>query len=360
MRITVLTPIHTGVYQDDTQMFCDGLEKYHGHTVNRAELWYEKGRMAHKKGMKIDFEAIKNSDIIWAPYEPLVPAALMLKKEYGVPVLGHWEVIPQGRFELDKVDTHWGTTTKYPEEEHFYTEYKFLAEEFYKCDGHTTIGLSEKYKLERLAGRKLFDSWIKPYPMNDELLKENIIENPEQKNQVVCIIGLKPHKRPHHVIKAMSMVTNAPKLIFVGEGPLMGTIKEYAKELKVDVEFTGRITDKEKFKIIQESKFLVQPWVALPVSEAAYYKKASISYDDPFIRDRLMETPFYCECNNIKDMAGAIVYLIDNPDIAKKIGENAHNEFVNGGTHTYFLKQASEILNKHLECTILKAGEKNE
>ena len=61
MKIIVITPVHTGVYKDDTQMFCDGLEKYFGHEIVRAEIWYDQGNVCCRYGNTMDTEKFKQT-----------------------------------------------------------------------------------------------------------------------------------------------------------------------------------------------------------------------------------------------------------------------------------------------------------
>jgi len=51
------------------------------------------------------------------------------------------------------------------------------------------------------------------------------------------------------------------RFIVVGDGPMRESWQALAKQLKVDknVLFTGRVSEKDKLKIISESKFLVLP-----------------------------------------------------------------------------------------------------
>ena len=59
MKVLVIVPIKTGVYEDDTEMFCKGLEKYHNHEVIRAEIWFDNGEIVCKEGTYIDIDLLK-------------------------------------------------------------------------------------------------------------------------------------------------------------------------------------------------------------------------------------------------------------------------------------------------------------
>ena len=63
MKIIVYDPFTTGIYKDDTMMFCEQFEKL-GHTVIKIN--------AHKPSLDI----LKGGDVILSPYEAEILQAL--------------------------------------------------------------------------------------------------------------------------------------------------------------------------------------------------------------------------------------------------------------------------------------------
>lgn len=351
MKVFVITPITTGIYKDDTEMFCEGLEKYFCHEVVRGRLYIKNNDILVKDNFDLEKE-IKGCDVIWAPYEPLIPIGIYLKEEHKIPLLGHFEVVPPGRVNLDNINLHHLVSTNPLGKNEHYEEYRNYAHGFLRCDVKTVIGQEEKYKIEKLLGKKIQDkTYIKPYPVDNEYLESFKINNCKEKNQIVCISSLVPHKKVHHLIKAFSLIKNQTKLIIIGQGKIESELKEYAKRLKLNIDFVGLISDEEKFKIIQESMFLVHPWACLPVGEAAFFKKASINYDEAILRDRLNDMPYYAEANNIMDLAQCIDNFIINTKLRKEWGEKAHKMLINGETETYLLRKACSKINDLLILT---------
>jgi len=349
MKILVIVPVKTGMFIDDTEMFCRGLEKYCGHEITRAELWFHKGEIVAKEDTYIDIDLFKGVDVIWAPYEPLIPVAIIFGKDFKIPVVGHFEIIPPGRINMDNLDKHWFENTEKPVNEINYLQYKFLGESFMKCDVKTVIGDYQKYQIERLVGRKIKDkTFIKPYPLDNEILEKYRKKDVKEKYQIASITRFAPHKRTHHIIKAMSLLKNPPKLVLISFGKDKLKLIKMAKDLGVDVDFKGVISEKEKVEIIQESMFFVHPWTCLPVGEVAYFKKLSINYDDPTIRDRLNDMAYFVENNNIPKLAEAIQYFIDNPKERKRLGEKAYKDLIEGNTETYLLEEAVKRVNETL------------
>jgi glycosyltransferase involved in cell wall biosynthesis len=309
----------------------------------------------------MDTEKFKGADVVWAPYEPLIPVALWIREECKIPVLGHFEVIPPGRFSMEAIDKYWFYNEEMPDLEsktfNEYAKYRYLAIAFANCDIKTIIGLEQKYKIEKLLGCQLDgELFIKPYPLDEELLDKYKDPNIKEKRQILSILSLQPHKRTAHVIRALSLIKNPPELIIIGgckknkEGKKeeFDKLIELAKKYNVKVTFKDVVSDEEKCKLIQESMFTVHPWACLPVTEVAYFKKASICYDDPVLRDRLADLPFYVLDNNIVEMAQAIDYFDKNPEFRKKWGEKAYNDLISNKTHTHLLKEACKQVNETL------------
>lgn len=349
MKIMIIVPITTGVYKDDTTMFCEGLEKYCEHEIIRAEIWSNGGKIYCRKQINMK-ELIKGVEVIWAPYEPLIQVANFFGKEFNIPVVGHFEVMPPGKFMLEEKQNHWFKNVTPPTEHLEYDTYRHLVKEYEKCEIKTITGIGEKYKVEGLLGKKLKDEiYIKPYPVDNEMLEEYKIENVEEKDYILSISRTEYHKKLHHVIKALSLLENPPKLKIIGHGKAKDFLINLAKELKVDVEFISLISDKEKAKLIQECMFLAHGWACLPIGECSYYKKPSINYDDTMIRDRLNDMCYYVENNNIEELAKTIQMFIDKPELRKEYGEKFYKYLIDGKAETYLLKTACEKMSKMFE-----------
>jgi len=345
MKIIVIKPIDTGKYEDMTDLFCKGLEKYCGHEIVKAPLISEKGEI-QKWQKDFNINDLKNSDLIWAPFEPLIPVALALKEHLHIPVVGHFEIMPPTRFSLDEInESFFRNITVSHDRRGYHLLYKQYMDAYLKCDICTYLGNYERYNMERLHGNKIDkELYNEPYTINDELFKELQLDS-TTKNQVVSIFRLVSNKRCHHVIKAFSLLKNPPKYIIIGDGPDKMSLITYAKELGVDIEFKGIISDEEKAKIINESLFSVHPWACLPVGECAYFNKVSICYFDPLLHKRLKDMVIFVENNNIQKLADKMQELIDDKDKCIEYGIKANAELMNNRTDIFTVEEASKRLN---------------
>jgi len=338
MNITVITPITTGKYRDDTMIFCEGFEKL-GHNVYRVTLVVDGDKIV---GEQPDLERIKNSDVVWAPFEPLAPVATYFKNKYGIPAVSHFEVIPPGRLSLDTIDKYWFNNVN-PIEDKYYKEYKMYVDQYLESDGKTITCETHKRGLERFIGYKLRDIPIRPYALDNETIYKYLTRR-DVKNQIFSSLRLVDHKRIHHVITALSLLETPPKYVIVGDGPERQKLEKLAKELKVDVDFKGICSDEDKYKLLQESMFCIYPWAWLPVCEAAYCNKPSIAYDSSDTRERLGRVPNYVQNNSIARLAEAIQNLIDNTELTIKLGIDAFENMYKYDCCTYNQLTACKIM----------------
>ncbi len=344
-KIAVLKPFTTGAYKDDTTMFIEGMRKYMGWEVIEVPLFLDDtGISAYEP---FDHKILKGVDMYWAPYEPLIKVAHMLQQEYPAPVVGHFEIVPPWRVNLDKVyNAYCGTNQLTEDDKKHYKDYKEYALAWYSCEERTMTDPYTLYNIEKLLGFAMDKCYhIKPYPLDNELL-DSFRKEQEPKFQICTISRLVPHKRIHHVIEALSQLKkeNRPHYVVVGGGPEKQRLINLANQLDVSIEFKDLSTDAEKAKVIQESMFCVQLWSWLPVGEAAYLKRCSIAYDHPDTRHRLRNMPLYSDCNDIRALSNTIEYLTDNPHIRTEYAEDAYSELIENHTDTHLLEEATKRL----------------
>jgi len=170
-------------------------------------------------------------------------------------------------------------------------------------------------------------------------VEENINENKEVKT-ILCIARLIPFKGQDYLIKAFKKVVSNRKdvkLIIAGEGPRYKKLKEMVTELGIEdsVEITGKLVkEQEKWKLLKESYIFVLPSVyrrtpeawGLVVNEAAMMKKPIITtnmtgVDGEIVVDK--KSGLIVKEKNENQLAEAILELLNNPEKARKYGENA-------------------------------------
>jgi glycosyltransferase involved in cell wall biosynthesis len=304
-------------------MLIEGLTKYHNCEVYIVTVVDGLGTSS------VPLETLENADVIWAPYEPLIPHALHFREKFGIPVVGHFEVVLEERL----------TNPQYRE---LYTEY---AKDWLLCDKKTVVGETHFSRIKELLNNEVdrADVSVKYYPVDTEMLEANRVEV-EEKKQVISCMRLVPHKKHLEIIKAIAASKTKPVYVIVGKGPEAESIRNTAEELGVTVVMKGLVSDKQKHALIQESMFCIHPWAWLPVGEAAYYKKASVAYYNDDTIERLGAMPVYVRPSDTKMLAEAIDLLSSDKKMRVRAGEKAFSILNNGDCFSLPLIHASKKL----------------
>lgn len=345
-KITVIMPLNTGLYKDDTTCMVEGLKDL-GHHVN--ELSLSNIETGTRELNDADFESCKGSNFIYCPYEALLPIAYELKSKLKIPVFGHIEIMPPGRFFLDNIELHYLVNTIDLSEEIMPKEffrYKNLTNLWDTCDIRSCIDEWTLSNFELLVGRHFRRPvFLKAYPLDFKML-ESYKKDLPKKNQICSVMRFVPHKKIHHIIKALSLLKNPPKYVIIGktQGPCKLDCMKYAESLGVNIEFSNIVNDEEKCKIIQESLFCIYPFAWLPPAEAAYFSVPSIVYDRPDTRTRLGNMPVYCNNNDIFMLSSLIEVLSQNDEYRTACGKQAKDVLINKECMIFDKKDAAEHL----------------
>ncbi len=158
------------------------------------------------------------------------------------------------------------------------------------------------------------------------------IEISNQKNQLCYVGGLSENRGTYTLVKSMKTVDS--KLVLAGNFESQELLNKCKQEKEWEkVEFKGYVDRKEISKILGESKIgmvnlkpIINYVDALPVKMFEYMIAGIpvVTSNFPLWKD-IVETNQCGICidpNNVDKIAEAINYLLNNPDIAKEMGEN--------------------------------------
>lgn len=118
---------------------------------------------------------------------------------------------------------------------------------------------------------------------------------------------------------------------FVGSGPAIERLKDYAEELGVSdyVTFTGRVPDKDMLEMLNTADVCVNPDVANQMNDQSTMNKVMeyMALGKPIVQFDLKEGRYsaqraslYAERNNEIDLARKIIQLINDPDLRQEMG----------------------------------------
>jgi glycosyltransferase involved in cell wall biosynthesis len=152
-------------------------------------------------------------------------------------------------------------------------------------------------------------------------------------------------KGVHLLLEALALI--APRrphlrLVIAGDGPERTPLQQCAGELGLTdrTEFIGAISQERMAALYQSAAMAVFPFVAaaggdqegfgLVVVEAQGCACPVIASDVPAVRDTIIdgETGLLVQSGNVADLATRIEFLLDNPELALRLGTNGRRSAV--------------------------------
>jgi len=238
---------------------------------------------------------------------------------------------------------------KYGRKDFFYKLMLFLERRTFK-NAHVCIATNESYKkiaLER-GGKKPEEVFVVRSGPNLNRLKR-VAPNQKWKqgrNYLVGYVGVMGKQEGlTYLVDAANHITrdlNWPDIHFVciGGGTELENIKKYAKEKEVmdHFTFTGRIPDKTLLEILNTADICVNPdeynemndkSTMNKVMEYMALGKAIVQFDLSEGRVSAQEASLYARRNDPVDFAKKIITLLENPDLAEKMGLYGYNRVKN-------------------------------
>jgi rhamnosyl/mannosyltransferase len=227
----------------------------------------------------------------------------------------------------------------------FYTPFHFFGEmlrRFYLFPllkfSKKIIATSQNY-VEDSAILKNFRNKVKIIPLGVDIKKFKPLKLKKQKKKVLLFLGrLFPYKGLEYLLQAIKIVSEKRKdfiLYIVGEGKLRKKLEGMTKILKIEnfVKFTGKVPDEQAVKYYNLCDIFILPSIhkseAFGISqlEAMACGKPIISTNlkgsaVPWVNQH-MKTGLIVEPKNSKALAEAIIYLLENEKLRKRMGMNA-------------------------------------
>jgi len=199
----------------------------------------------------------------------------------------------------------------------------------YRSKPTITVSKSTKGDLETLGFKRTF---IVPEGLSLKPIDK--IPEKEEKPTIIFLGRLRRVKRPDHALKAFIHVKKEipkSKLWIVGDGPLKKALKKLVKKygLENDVIFYGKVSEKEKIKLLRRAHVLVFPGIregwGLVVTEANSQGTPAVAYDVPGLRDSIkhMNTGILVPKDDIKALAKSLILILQHEDLRKKLTKNA-------------------------------------
>lgn len=227
----------------------------------------------------------------------------------------------------------------------YYTPFHFIIEIFRRLYLFPLLKLSRKiiatssnYVDGSQILRKLKDR-VKVIPPGVDTKKFKQVKVKKFKKDVLLFLGrLFPYKGLEYLLEAIKILSEKRKnfiLFIVGEGKLRNRLEKVTKNLGIEnfVRFTGKVSDKEAVKYYNLCDIFILPSIhkseAFGISqlEAMACAKPIISTNlkgsgVPWVNQH-MKTGLVVEPKNPKALTEAILFLLENKELRKKMGINA-------------------------------------
>lgn len=149
--------------------------------------------------------------------------------------------------------------------------------------------------------------------------------------EVILFLGrLVKHKHPEDFLRALSQIkTDRPWIAKIaGEGELLPELRDLTRDLGLEskVQFMGRISDEEKWRLLGSSMCLVLPSTAegwgVVLTEAAITGTASVAYDIPGVREQagIVLSIRLVKPRDVRGLADSIQKLLEDPELRISLG----------------------------------------
>ena len=141
-----------------------------------------------------------------------------------------------------------------------------------------------------------------------------------QKNLIAYVGRVKKYKSIDHFIKAVARIKKQRDIdaIIVGDGDAKEELEGLSQKLKLDIKFTGFLSEEEKYSIYSTARVIVQPSVkegwGLTAIEAQSCSTPVVCADSPGLREVVVDgkSGFLYAYGDIEKFADRIIELMDD------------------------------------------------
>ena len=337
MKIFALTPKNsvTGLLTPE-ERYLKKLEDY-GHKVVIADQAFDLPES--------DF------DVIVAMSEVSCENAYKLSQKYQLPFYAHMEWIPDWRVFKDS-EFNWGYLEPIPY--HIKMNYVRMYQHYVyfwsladvktlaaKCFGKTMTEFTGIHDL------KIYTKYLGPD--TDEIKKQAALFKDVQKEEAItCIARFVPHKRLHHVLKAMKLINYTGTIYLVGYGGEKTLYEMMGQGLNLKF-----VESKDKYETIAKSKLVIALWSGIVPAEAMYFGVPVITYESKYMTELYGKSIIYTKNNSISDLAEKTATVLNmSPEERAQLAEEGIFLLESGMINTCTMEGSARLLEKLIHITV--------
>ena len=145
--------------------------------------------------------------------------------------------------------------------------------------------------------------------------------SPARDPDLVAYVGrVKAYKSIDHFVRCVALVAQRRKIRarIVGDGDALAGLKDLARDLAVDIDFTGFVPEDEKYRVYETARLIVQPSIkegwGLTAIEAQSCGTPVVCADSPGLREVVKHgaTGYLYPYGRLDQMADRIIELLDD------------------------------------------------
>ncbi len=333
-------------YGGSVPMYLEGHGKLHTSKIYRFKNLINKkfGReTAFSSNEYAVYKSFKknNINVVLAEYGPTAVAVLKICNHLQIPLVPHFH----GYDATEKTTIH-----------HFKNKYKDLFNY-----ASAVVAVSKKMIIDLIElGCPIEKINLSPCGPSIEFFQVKPIAI---KNQFIAIGRFVEKKAPHLTLAAFKIVNEKypdSNLVMIGEGELLSVCKHLAElwGIKNKVEFRGILTPEVIRNNLNESVAFVQHSVVafngdcegtpVAVMEASAASLPVIATKHAGINDVIIhgQTGFLVEEFDVKKMAEYMIELIEQPELARKLGEAGRKNIKDNFSLEKNLSELKQVLKK--------------
>lgn len=176
------------------------------------------------------------------------------------------------------------------------------------------------------------------------------------KKTILFVGALEKHKGLSYLISAIKQVIRIikdAKLIIIGEGSEKEKLIKSCSDFKKNITFMGNVDNNNLKEYYRDSTIVIIPSTgreqfSLVCIEAMALGKPIIASEIGGLKDLIEDNKngFLVKRFDTKDLAEKIIYLLKNPKIAEKMGQESKKLFLENFTEEKYLTKFNKILKK--------------
>ena len=290
-------------------------------------------------------------DVIVAMSEVSCEAAFKLSEKYQLPFYAHMEWIPDWRVFKDS-EFNWGYLEPIPYhvKMNYIRMYQHYAHFWSMADVKSLSAKCFNKTMREFTGVRDLRIHTKYLgPDTDEMKKQaENYKDVSKEEAITCIARFVPHKRIHHVLKALKLINYTGTIYLVGYGGEQTLYTMMGQGLNIRF-----VESKDKYEAIAKSKVVVALWSGIVPAEAMYFKVPVISYDSPYMTEIYGKSITYAKNNSINDLAEKLADMLNmSYEEREQLAENGTFLLESGMINTCTMEGSAKLLENLIRITV--------